>query len=768
MHVVKRNGSREAVQFDKITERLRKLALIAPPAAAADVSRVAQQVCGAVHDGIATATLDVLAADVAAGQTTEHPDYGTLAARILVSNLHKNTTDDVLQTYETLRDAVAPAFLAIVRRRAAEVQTWLDFSRDYAFDYFGIRTLEKSYLLKVPGTTAVVERPQHMFLRVALGIWGDATDEHFEHARETYAMLAAHKFTHASPTLFNAGTPAPQLASCFLIGIHVDSLDAIFEAFHKIARVSKFGGGIGLHVHGVRARGSLIRSTNGVSDGLVPMLKVVNEVVRYVNQSGRRKGSCAVYLEPHHADIMEFLELRRNQGDDHMRARDLFYALWISDLFMERVEVNAPWSLFDPGTAPGLEDVWGDAYRALYERYEAEGRAVRVLPAQDVWFAALRLQIEAGVPYVLFKDACNAKSNQQNLGTIKSSNLCSEIIQYTAEDEIAVCNLGSMSLPAFVIASDDGRKGYDYAGLHAAAKVLARNLDRVVDVTMYPVDEALNSNARHRPIGIGVQGLADVFFALDLPFDSEAAAEINRKIFATVYHAAVETSIELAATHGAYASFAGSPASEGRLQFDLWNAEPHPMYADWEDLRRRAAKGMRNSLLVAPMPTATTAQILGNNEAFEPVTSNLYSRTTMAGTFIVVNGSLQRDLVDRGLWTKAVRDALVANEGSVQNLEIPDALKAKYKTAYEMSMKTLIDMAADRGVYVDQSMSLNMFVAEPTFRKLSSMLFYAWRKGLKTGMYYLRSRGAATAVKITVENAPLPIAVDEGCVACSG
>ncbi len=490
------------------------------------------------------------------------------------------------------------------------------------------------------------------------------------------------------------------------------------------------------------------------------MLKVANEVFKYVNQSGKRKGSCAIYIEPHHSDIMQVLDLKRNQGDEHLRARDLFYALFVSDVFMERVESNAKWSLFDPGTAPGLDDVWGDDYRQLYERYESEGRAIKVLPAQDVWFAALRLQIETGVPYMVYKDAANRKSNQQNLGTIKCSNLCSEILEYTAEDEIAVCNLGSLSLPAFVAA--DGT--YDYKALHAATKILARNLDRVIDRTFYPVPEAAKSNMRHRPIGLGVQGLADVFFAMRLPFDSPQAAEVNRRIFATVYHAAVQTSCNLAAEHGPYETFAGSPASAGKLQFDLWDAEPHPMY-DWDVLRTAVQEiGMRNSLLVAPMPTASTAQILGNTEAFEPVTSNLYSRNTMAGTFTVVNKHLLRDLLERGLWTPALKQKLVGSEGSVQNIpEIPDDLKALYKTAYELSMKTLIDMAADRGVYVDQSMSLNMFVAEPTFRKLSSMHFYAWRKGLKTGMYYLRSKAATGATKITVESHSF-----KECVACSG
>jgi ribonucleotide reductase alpha subunit len=1136
----------------------------------------------------------------------------------MVSNLQKTTSANLCEVYSRLRHVVSDEFWEVVRENAHELNEMIDFHRDYKFDYFGFKTLQKAYLLDG-------ERPQHMYIRVAIGIWGPD----LKRVRETYDALSTHQFTHASPTLFNAGTKTPQLCSCFLTGVHVDSLDDIFQTLHKAASISKYGGGIGLHVHAIRSKGSLIKSTNGSSDGLVPMLKVANEVFNYINQcfvpetlvytrdngiqrmdsvkvgdhlvtrdgtfkrvnevfvrsvvdepmvtltpefkiegmtctrvheifalrkgqetpgfypaaelevgdrlaypipndvvdypfdvdfcraygralaggvktfqkfvetneefrtddpapffdprflnlprpktlalvygllekstigpeymslsvqvnlvphirylclrlgiliqesdgvlkipkhqiscvepigilwtrltsvgtsvytgdvydfnmesnhnyttdcglvhnSGKRKGSCAIYIEPHHADIMSVLDLKRNQGDDHLRARDLFYGLWISDVFMERVEASAEWSLFDPGTAPGLEDVWGDEYRELYAKYEREGRAIRTVPAHELWFAILRSQIETGVPYMVYKDAANRKSNQQNLGTIKCSNLCvapetevltsqgyipiseldgkdvkvwngeewsntvvkktsddaelikvtlntgfclectryhkfyltgstepvcaenlkigdllvefntpvtgvksaldwlagiadacgwtcagsmciaaennlsesfleeiramlltlgvysafdgtdlvipensvallvsmgfhpkrmilspsygvkkmtvssveitgrrdatycfdepkrhmgvfngiltgncSEIIEFTAPDEVAVCNLGSISLPAFV---KDG--SYDYAGLHAAAKILTRNLDRVIDVTFYPITEARTSNMRHRPIGLGVQGLADVFFLLKVPFDSGDAAEVNRKIFATIYHAAVETSCDLAEELAPYPSFPGSPASSGKLQFDLWGVDPHPMY-DWEVLRQRAKSGgMRNSLLLAPMPTASTAQTLGNTECFEPITSNLYSRTTLAGTFTVVNRYLLRDLIERGLWTSALKNQLVAAEGSVQSLDIPEDLKRLYKTAYEMSMKTLIDMAADRGIYVDQSMSLNMFVPEPSFRKLSSMHFYAWKKGLKTGMYYMRSKAATGAKKITVE--------PPECVACSG
>jgi ribonucleotide reductase alpha subunit len=1219
MQVLKRDGRLEAVHFDKITNRLQKLQSMDPAVSGADVSRVAQHVCAAIHDGISTVALDHASADAAIALATDHPDYSTLAARILVSNLQKTTSGNLYDVYSRLRHVVSDDFWDIVCENTHELNEMLDFDRDYKFDYFGFKTLQKAYLYDG-------ERPQHMYMRVAIGIWGSD----IARVKETYDALSTHRFTHASPTLFNAGTKTPQLCSCFLLGVHEDSLDSIFETLHKSASISKYGGGLGMHVSPIRSKGSLIKSTNGTSDGLVPMLKVANETFNYVNQcfvpetlvytrdngiqrmdcvkigdhlvtrdgtfkrvnevfkryvtdepmvtlipefktngitctrvheifalrkghempgfcpaaelevgdrlaypipkdvvdypfdvefcraygkalaggvktfqkfvetneefrtddpapffdprflnlprpktlsllygllekcdlepeyisldvpvnlvphirylclrlgiliresdgvlkipkhkisciepegilytplvsvdksvytgevydfnmesnhnyttdcglvhnSGKRKGSCAIYIEPHHADIMSVLDLKRNQGDEHLRARDLFYAMWISDVFMERVETNASWSLFDPGTAPGLEDVWGDEYRRLYEKYEAEGRAIRTIPAHDLWFQILRSQIETGVPYMLYKDAANRKSNQRNLGTIKSSNLCvapetlvltsqgyrriaelcgkdvsvwngeewssvvvkktnddaelikvtmnnglsiectryhkfyltgngdpvraenlkigdmlaewtspirdvhgtlewlagvvdasgwtcagsicipadiitmpeslledirltllefgvysriedadlvipdhsvatlvslgfkpkrlilapsfgiekmvvvdvqftgrrdatycfdepkrhmgvfngiltgncSEIIEFTGPDEIAVCTLGSISLPAFCAV--DGK--YDYNKLHETVKIVTRNLNRVIDITYYPVPEARRSNMRHRPIGLGVQGLADVFFLLKIPFDSPEAADINRKIFATIYHAAVETSCDICDIDGPYETFDGSPASRGQLQFDLWDAAPDPMY-DWDALKNRAARGMRNSLLVAPMPTASTAQILGNTEAFEPITSNLYSRTTLAGTFTVVNRYLLRDLIDRGLWTPALKNQLVAAEGSVQNLDIPDRLKALYKTAYELSMKTVIDMAADRGIYVDQSMSLNMFVAEPTFRKLSSMHFYGWKKGLKTGMYYLRSKAASGAKKITVE--------PPECLSCSG
>lgn len=745
MHVTKRNGEREPVHFDKITQRLSHLAYGLD---GVDVTRVAAQVCSSVHDGISTARLDELAADVAVGLLTENPQYGTLAARILVSNLQKNTSEDVMETYGAMSEQLDPHFLACVHAHAPRLQAMVDYSLDFNFDYFGFKTMEKMYLTRVDG--AVVERPQHMWLRVAVALWKDDLDK----VEETYRHLATGKFTHASPTLFNAGMARQQCASCYLCGVEDDSIDGIFEAITKCARISKYGGGIGLHVSGVRSKGTVIKGTNGHSDGLVPMLKVVNSVATYVNQGGRRKGSIAVYIEPHHPDIYDFLALKRNSGDEHMRARDLFYAVWMSDLFMQRVEAGGEWSLFDPHTCPGLNECWGGAYEDLYRLYESQGKASRVVKAQDLWFEILRSQIETGTPYMVYKDAANRKSNQQNLGTIKCSNLCSEILEYTSADEVAVCNLGSLCLPSFVI---DNK--FDFDGLLAATRVLARNLDKVIDITYYPIEEARRSNLRHRPVGVGVQGLADVFFMLGMPFDSPEAAELNRAIFETIYFGAISVSCELAREQGPYSTYRGSPASMGVLQFDMWGVTPE-MYS-WKTLKEDIqAHGLRNSLSVAPMPTASTASIFGNVEAMEPITSNLYSRRTLAGEFAMVNKHLVKDLAARGLWTTAVKNAIVARDGSVQGLaEVPEDLQKLYKTAWELSMKTLIDMAADRGAYVCQSQSLNMFVAEPNFKKLSSMHFYAWKKGLKTGMYYLRSKPAARAVQITVP---------AECLACSG
>jgi ribonucleoside-diphosphate reductase alpha chain len=1109
MQVVKRDGRREIVQFDKITQRLRTLCNAGDAsqvdALQVDVLRVAASACAAVHDGITTCRLDELTADTAAGMATDHPDYGELAARILVSNLQKNTSADVAGTYERMGELLSDEFLAVARAHAEELQAMVDYSRDYKFDYFAFRTLEKMYLTRVDGV--IVERPQHMWLRVALTLW----EHDMVKVRETYEHLSTHQFIHASPTLFNAGMKHQQLASCFLLGAEEDSLDGIFEGIAKCAKISKHGGGIGFHVTGVRAKGSVIRGTNGQSDGLVPMLRVINAVAAYVNQGGRRKGSIAIYIEPHHPDFIDVVSLRRNAGDEHLRARDLFYAAFLSDIFMRRVEAGGTWSFFDPAACPGLADAWGDTYSALYERYEAEGLAVRQMPAQDVFFELLKSLIETGTPFVQWKDACNAKSNQQNLGTIRCSNLCvsgatrvltstgqhpiaelvgqnvavwngerfsettvtqtgtnqklltvtldngaelqctpyhkfyvesasrpahtsrpvvvkaadlnpgdrvvkfdlptlletecpardprdaytqgffsadgyyaqdrarisvsrsdkkaalkaranythardytmsdetvrttfvlgaahafpkfevpinaapaeklrwlegymdgdgtvvhndgienlqassiskeflndvrlmlqtlgvnstatfsrpagtallpdghgglatyntqdlwrlnigsaglrtltamgfapsriavtggraphhdtcrftrvvsvedhgitddtycfneplrhagvfegvltgqcTEILEFTSPEEVAVCNLASLNLPAFV---RDG--AFDFEGLMAATRIVARNLDRVIDKTWYPLEEARTSNLRHRPIGIGVQGLADVFMMLRMPFDSAPARDLNRAIFESLYYAAISESCELAKAAGPYSSFAGSPASQGRLQFDLWGDRPTATQWDWDQLKADVTRhGLRNSLSVAPMPTASTSNILGNYECIEPALTNAFSRKTLAGEFIVVNKHLIRDLVRHGLWTASVKDAILANEGSVLGVPgVPEDIQELYKTAWQLSMKAVIDMAADRGPFICQSQSLNLFVAEPTYKKLSSMYFYAWRKGLKT-TYYLRTKAAGKAVQVTlnpdyvgeVKDNPKDVEEDpEECLACSG
>ncbi len=755
MSVVKRDGRRELVNFDKITTRLERLCwpLGARPSKkfdgvplGVDVTRIAATVCSSVVDGISTERLDELTADAAAGMTTEHPDYGVLAARIVVSNLQKQTSDSIAKTYGSMSSVLSADFMDKVRKHRNDYQAIVDYDLDYDFDYFGFKTMEKLYLTKVDGK--IVERPQHMFLRVAIALWGDDLDK----VRETYTALATKKFTHASPTLFNAGMKNQQLASCFLLGIEDDSIAGIFDALAKCAHISKHGGGIGIHVSTVRGKGSRIEGTNGVSDGIVPLAKVYDATAAYVNQGGRRKGAIAMYLEPHHPDVFDFLDLKRNQGEDSLRARNLFYAMWIPDLFMRRVEADGDWCLMDPKTCPGLNDVHGAEFDALYERYESEQKYVKKIKAQSLWFAIVRSQIETGGPYVLYKDHANAKSNQQNLGTIKCSNLCTEIVEYTSKDEIAVCTLGSLSLPAFV------KEGaYDFDGLLAATKTLAKNLDRIVDANYYVVEEARTSNARHRPIGIGVQGLANVFFELGMPFDSPEAAALNRDIFETIYYGAISASAELAELHGPYPTFEGSPASRGQLQFDLWGVTPGKW--DWAPLKARVvATGLRNSLSVAPMPTASTAQILSNVEAMEPQTSNLYSRRTLAGEFPVVNTHLVRELIRRGTWNVDMKNKIIQHGGSIQRvIGIHPSVKAVYKTAWELSMRTLIDMAADRGAYVCQSQSLNMFVAEPNVKSLSSMHFYAWKRGLKTGCYYLRTKPASSAIKITT-----------ACLSCSG
>jgi len=764
MSVVKRDGKREFVNFDKITTRIERLcwpldasptksedARVADDALLVNASKIAATVCASVVDGITTERLDELTADAAAGMSTEHPDYGVLAARIVVSNLQKQTSDDVLETYERMNALLDPTFLEHVRANRDAFQAMVDYDRDFDFDYFGFKTMEKLYLTKVHGE--IVERPQHMFLRVAVAIWGSDVDR----VKETYDAMSTKTFTHASPTLFNAGLKNQQLSSCFLLGVEDDSIAGIYDALTKCAHISKYGGGIGMHISNVRCKGSKIRGTNGESDGIVPMAKVFDATAAYVNQGGRRKGAIALYLEPHHPDVFEFLDLKRNQGEDSLRARNLFYAMWLPDLFMKRVEADDVWSLFDPAECPDLNDLYGDEFEVAYERLETQRAFVRQVKAQDLWTAIVRSQIETGGPYILFKDAANRKSNQKNLGTIKCSNLCTEIMEYTSKDEIAVCTLGSLSLPAFVLETPDGPR-YDFESLMHATKILAKNLDRIIDINFYPLQEAKNSNERHRPVGIGVQGLANVFFEMKMPFDSPEAAELNRNIFETIYYGSLLASNELAEIHGPYSTYAGSPASLGKLQYDLWKTVP-TMYWDWEGLKARIAKyGLRNSLSVAPMPTASTAQFMSNVEAMEPQTSNLYSRRTLAGEFPVINTQLVRELIARGTWDVDMKNKIVAHGGSIQRvIGIHPSVKAVYKTAWEMSMKTIIDMAADRGAFVCQSQSMNCFVAEPTMKALSSMHFYAWRKGLKTGCYYLRTKAASSAIKVTAS-----------CLSCSG
>lgn len=753
MLVTKRDGRLESVKFDKITARIEKLCdgldtnYIEPV-------EIAKRVIAGIYDRIPTTELDELAAKTAASMATIHPDYAILAARIAISNLHKVTSQSFSNTMKRLYEYVDPktgqnaSLIAkdvyeVVRKHAARLDAAINYERDYYFDYFGYKTLERSYLLKLNGK--IVERPQHMFMRVAVGIHKDDIDA----AIETYNLMSEKWFIHATPTLFNAGTPKPQLSSCFLVQMKEDSIEGIYETLKQCALISQSAGGIGLAIHKVRATGSYIRGTNGTSNGIVPMLRVFNDTARYVDQGGgKRKGAFAIYLEPWHADIFEFLQLKKNHGKEEMRARDLFYALWIPDLFMKRVKEDGEWSLFCPNEAPGLHETYGEEFERLYEKYEREGRARKVVRAQDLWFEILESQVETGTPYMLYKDHANRKSNQKNLGTIQSSNLCTEIIEYTAPDEIAVCNLASISLPRFV---KDGK--FDHQKLYEITKVVTRNLNKIIDINYYPVPEARKSNLRHRPIGIGVQGLADTFVMLRMPYDSEEARGLNKDIFETIYYAALEASMELAQKDGPYETYEGSPISQGIFQFDMWGVKPTSGRWDWEALRQKILKyGVRNSLLLAPMPTASTSQILGNNECFEPFTSNMYVRRVLSGEFIVVNKHLLRDLIKLGLWDETMRNKLMAANGSVQNIkEIPQHIKDLYKTAWEIKQKAIIDMAADRGAFICQSQSLNVFMAEPNFGKLTSMHFYAWEKGLKTGMYYLRTQPAAQAIKFTVD-----------------
>lgn len=751
MYVIKRNGKKEEVKMDKITSRITRLCYNLSDLV--DPIVVSLKVVQGLYDGVHTTELDNLAAETAAAMTTKHPDYAKLAARIAVSNLHKSTKKSFSETIRDLYKYLDPKtgemaalisdeLYQTVKKHADELDSAIIYDRDYNFDYFGFKTLERSYLLKLNGKIA--ERPQHMIMRVAVGIHG----EDIASAIETYNLMSEKWFTHATPTLFNAGTPRPQLSSCFLVTMQDDSIEGIYETLKQCALISQSAGGIGLSIHNIRATGSYIKGTNGNSNGIVPMLRVFNDTARYVDQGGgKRKGAFAIYLEPWHADIFEFLELRKNHGKEEARARDLFFALWTPDLFMKRVKEDGTWSLFCPNEAPGLCDVYGEEFEKLYTKYERENRQRKTVRAQELWFKVLESQVETGTPYILYKDHANSKSNQKNLGTIRSSNLCTEIIEYTAPDEVAVCNLASLALPKYVV---DGK--FDHQKLYEVTKVVTRNLNKIIDINYYPVPEARNSNTRHRPIGLGVQGLADVFVMLRMPFDSPEARLLNKEIFETIYFAALTASSELAKEQGAYSSFKGSPASKGILQYDMWGVEPSLRW-DWYALKSEIKQyGLRNSLLLAPMPTASTSQILGNNECFEPYTSNIYSRRTLSGEFVVVNKFLLEDLIRLRLWDDKMKDRLIAANGSVQNIsEIPAELKEIYKTAWEISGKTIIDMAADRGAFICQSQSMNIFMEKATFGKLTSMHFYAWERGLKTGVYYLRTKAATDAIKFTID-----------------
>lgn len=752
MFVIKRNGKKESVKFDKITARIEKLCYGLDRRFVNSID-VAKKVIEGLYDGVTTTELDNLAAETAASLTVKHPDYALLASRIAVSNLHKNTTKSFSGTMKLLYECkdskagkaaplIADDVWAIIEQHAELLDSTIIYDRDYSFDYFGFKTLEKSYLLKVDGK--VVERPQHMYMRVAIGIHKEDIDS----AIKTYNLMTERWFTHATPTLFNAGTPKPQMSSCFLLTMKEDSIDGIYDTLKQTAKISQSAGGIGLSIHGIRATGSYIGGTNGTSNGIIPMLRVFNDTARYVDQGGgKRKGAFAIYLEPWHADVFEFLDLRKNHGKEEMRARDLFYALWIPDLFMQRVESDGQWSLFCPHEAPGLHECWGEEFEKLYHQYEQEGRARRTVKAQDLWFAILDAQIETGTPYLLYKDSANRKSNQQNLGTIKSSNLCTEILEFTSENEVAVCNLASLALPRFV---NNGE--FDHEKLYEVTYEVTKNLNKIIDNNYYPVEEARTSNLRHRPIGLGVQGLADAFILMRLPFESEEAKQLNKEIFETIYFAAMTASKDLSKVEGPYETFAGSPASKGIFQFDAWGTEPTLRW-DWYSLKAEVMKhGIRNSLLVAPMPTASTSQILGNNECFEPYTSNIYVRRVLSGEFVVVNKHLLKDLVELNLWNDEMKNRIISQNGSIQKIDgLPEHIKNIYKTVWEIKQRTLIDMAADRGAYICQSQSLNLFVDAPTTGKLTSMHFYAWKKGLKTGMYYLRTKAASQAVQFTVE-----------------
>jgi ribonucleoside-diphosphate reductase alpha chain len=790
MRVIKRNTEMEDVSFDKVLNRLKNLS----SGLTIDVSEIAQKVCSRIYDGVKTYELDELAAYLCSSMSIEHPDYSILASRIIISNHHKNTSPSFSETIQILYNnvdnhnnsipLVSEELYNVVKKNKEKLNTCIDYQRDYLFDYFGFKTLERAYLLRV--NKKIIERPQHMWMRVAIGIHGNDIKE----VIQTYDLLSKKYFTHATPTLFNAGTNRPQLSSCFLCSINDDSVSGIFDSLKEVALISKYAGGIGLHIHQIRGNGSHIRGTNGTSNGIIPMLRVFNNTARYIDQAGKRLGSIAVYLETWHTDIESFLELKKNHGSEEDRCRDLFLALWISDLFMERVKAEGKWSLMCPDKCEGLSDVYGDEFKELYEKYESEGKYTKQVNAQDLWFKILEAQIEQGVPYILYKDAANKKSNQKNLGTIKSSNLCAEVLIYSSPEETGVCNLASICLPTFVTPGSDNNRAniFDFDKLHEITKVITKNLNKVIDKNFYPVEKARRSNLKHRPIGIGVQGLADVFIQLRYPFESDEAKQLNKDIFETIYHAAVEASMELSKKRhqiindikninhrildvdiksyvneferdignpkyiGAYSSFEGSPMSKGLFQFDLWNAQPSARY-DWDKLRTDIMEyGVRNSLLLSPMPTASTSQIMGFNESFEPFTNNIFQRKTLSGEFIVINKYLINDLISKGLWNKELKDTIILHEGSIQNIsEIDDEMKAIYKTAWEIKQRNIIDMSADRGQYICQTQSLNIFMEEPDFQKLSSMHFYGHSKGLKTGSYYLRTRPKAKTQQFTID-----------------
>jgi ribonucleotide reductase alpha subunit len=816
MRVTKRNGELQDIAFDKILERVKKLGQEAK--ININYSSLVMKVIDQLYDKIPTSKIDELAAEQCASMSTLNPDYGTLAGRIIVSNHQKNTDPNfymVVNRLYNFRDIngkkkplLSNTLFEFVATYTQEIENMIDYERDYLIDYFGFKTLERSYLFKVGNNT--VERPQHMWMRVAIGIHGYTDNSYTKEkalqlVKETYDLMSLKYFTHATPTLFNSGTPRPQMSSCYLIAMEDDSIDGIFSTLKDCAHISKWAGGVGLHIHNIRAKGSHIQGTNGTSNGLVPMLRVFNNTARYVDQGGnKRNGSFAIYLEPWHADIEDFLELKKNHGDEELKARDLFYALWVSDLFMERVKENGKWSLMCPHECPGLSDVYGDKFKTLYEKYEDEGKARKVVNARDLWFKILDAQMETGTPYILYKDAANKKSNQQNIGIIKSSNLCTEILEYSDDTETAVCNLASIALPSFV---NETTKVFDYDKLHKVTKVITNNLNCVIDINFYPTEKCKKSNLSHRPIGIGVQGLADTFVLMDIPFHSEEAKTVNKLIFETIYHAALERSNELAINRekiikesvlseltenlydkeyiwsrlnnrfegsqslcGAYSSFIGSPASEGILQFDMWSKEPTPNRYDWVTLKQNIiTHGLRNSLLVAPMPTASTSQILGFNECFEPFTSNLYSRRTLAGEFVVVNKYLMRELIKLGMWNEQIKNNIIANKGSIQQLTmLPEHIRNKYKIVWEMPMKHLIDMAADRGAFICQSQSLNLWMEDPTYNSLTSMHFYSWKQGLKTGIYYLRRKAKHQAQQFTIEPEKSEVKEKEDiCESCS-